>query len=94
MTPYGSDDPRRAYLGKPGYYYMTSVGGRWCGAARIVCLNCTAYIRTKHCKTQVGRGTHEGTMRTRFCPCCGAELTRLVKPGDDGGQPDLGIEVE
>lgn len=90
MKAYGYDDPRRAYLGKSGYYYMTSVGGSWRGAARIVCLNCTAYIQTKHCKTQVGRGTHEGTMRTRFCPCCGAELTHLIKP-TDGDQ--LTLEV-
>lgn len=89
MKHYGEDDPRRAYLGKRGYYYLTTVGGSYRGATRIVCLNCTAYVRTKHCATQVGRGTHEGTMRTRFCPCCGAELVNLVEP--DNKQPMLGV---
>lgn len=89
---YGQDDPRRAYLGKRGYYYMTTTGDA-SSPSRIVCLNCTAYVRTKHCRTQVGRGTHKGTMRTKFCPCCGAEFTHLVRPGDESGQMELGIEV-
>lgn len=89
---YGQNDPRRAYLGKPGYYYMTTTGDA-SSPSRIVCLNCTAYIRTKHCRTQVGRGTHEGTMRTKFCPCCGAEFTHLVKPDEESDQMELRIEV-
>ena len=93
MTFYGQNDPRRAYLGKRGYYYMTTVGGGVYGASRIVCLNCTAYVRTKHCRTQVGRGTHEGTMQTRFCPCCGAEFTNLVEPSDGSNQMKLGVEL-
>lgn len=89
---YGQDDPRRAYLGKRGYYYMTTVNNNY-GPSRIVCLNCTAYVRTKHCYTQVGRGTHEGTMRTRFCPCCGAEFTHLVEPDDKSNQMKLVVDA-
>ena len=90
MKFYGQDDVRRTYLGKPGYYYKTTAGSMY-GPTRYVCLNCTAYFRTKECRTQVGRGTHEGTMPTRFCPCCGSELIHLVTPDSD--QPRL-LEVE
>ena len=93
MAFYGQNDPRRAFLGKRGYYYLTTVGGSYRGATRIVCLNCTAYVRTKHCYTQVGRGTHEGTMRTKFCPCCGAEFTHLVKPDEESDRMrELGVD--
>ena len=70
----------KQFQGKRGYYYMQHQGGGYSGPARIVCLNCTAYFRTKCNRTQLNRGTHEGSMRTRFCPCCGAELTTQIKP--------------
>lgn len=69
-----------AFRGKPGHYCMQNAGGGCYGPARFVCLNCTAYFRTKCSRTQLERGTHVGSMRVRFCPCCGAELTVLVTP--------------
>ena len=69
-----------AFQGKRGYYYLTSAGSFYYGTSRIVCLNCTAYFRTKCNKTQLKSDEHKGSMRVRFCPCCGAELTTLVTP--------------
>lgn len=88
---FGEDDPMRKYLGKHGYYYLVKSPRM---PTRIVCLGCTAYFRTKCCRTQVGRGTHEGTMKTRFCPCCGAELTHLITPEDLEDPNQMRIEVE
>ena len=71
-----------AFQGKRGYYYLTSVGSSYHGASRIVCLNCTAYFRTKCNKTQLKSNEHKGSMRVRFCPCCGAELTTQITPNN------------
>ena len=88
---YGQNDPRRAYIGKRGYYYIED-GPRHAG--RYVCLNCTAYFRRHVNKTQVGRGTHEGWMMALYCPVWGAELTLLVKPYDPSEQMALGVADE
>lgn len=79
------------FQGRRGWYYRTTAGSVY-GPMRYVCLNCTAYFRTKCCRTQINRGTHEGTMQTRFCPCCGAELTHLVKPTDKNQLTIDGLE--
>lgn len=73
-------DARLNHIGEPGYYYVCN-GPR--SGSRIVCLNCTAYFRTKCSRTQVPEGTHRGSMRTRYCPCCGAELLWQVTPDSE-----------
>lgn len=47
---------------------------------RYICLNCTAYFRTRACPTQLNRMTHEGWKQVRFCPVCGDELRERIDP--------------
>ena len=44
----------------------------------IICLNCTAYFRSRCTVTQLNRMTHEGWKKARYCPVCGAELKEEI----------------
>lgn len=57
---------------KPGRYIKRH--------GRYICLNCTAYFRTRCCVTQLNRMTHEGWREVKYCPVCGCELTERIEP--------------
>lgn len=81
-------DPRRDYIGKEGAYYKTHVGS----GARIVCLRCMASFRTRMATVFLD-GLQDTWVQTRFCPCCGSELTQLITPDTPARDGKTALEV-